>query len=90
MDKKIKVATALKYNSHEQVAPELIAKGKGVVAENIIKKAEEHHVRTYEDEHLSQQLYNLSVGDSIPEELYHVVARVLAFVAELDESQNKF
>lgn len=90
MDKKIKVATALKYNSDDQVAPELVAKGKGVVAENIIKKAEEHHVTTYEDEQLSQQLYNLSVGDSIPEELYHVVAKVLAFVAELDESQNKF
>lgn len=90
MDKKIKVATALKYNSDEQVAPELIAKGKGLVAENIIKKAEEHHINTYEDEHLSQQLYNLSIGDSIPEELYHIVAKVLAFVAEIDASQNKF
>ncbi len=90
MDKKVKIATALKYNSDEQVAPELIAKGKGVVADNIIKKAAESNIKTYEDEHLSQQLYNLSVGDSIPEELYHVVAKVLAFVAELDESKNKF
>ncbi|MBI9011906.1 MAG: EscU/YscU/HrcU family type III secretion system export apparatus switch protein [Clostridiales bacterium] len=90
MDKKIKVATALKYKSDDQVAPKLVAKGKGVIAENIIKKAEESDIVTYEDEHLSQQLYNLSIGDTIPEELYHVVARVLAFVAELDQAQNKF
>mgnify|MGYP000250560696 CR=1 FL=1 len=90
MDKKIKVATALKYNTKQQIAPELIAKGKGVVADNIIEKAQEHNIATYEDEHLSQQLYNLSIGDTIPEELYLVVARVLAFVAEIDQKQNKF
>jgi len=89
MDKK-KIATAIKYNKEEQIAPELVAKGKGLVAENIIKKAEEAGVKTYEDEILSQQLYNLSIGDTIPEELYLVVAKVLAFVAELDQSKNKF
>ena len=89
MDKK-KIATAIKYDSEKQVAPELVAKGKGLVAENIIKKAEEAGVKTYEDETLSQQLYNLSIGDTIPEELYHVVAKVLAFIADLDRAENKF
>lgn len=89
MDKK-KIATAIKYDKDTQVAPELVAKGKGLVADNIIKKAEEAGVKTYEDELLSQQLYNLSIGDTIPEELYLVVAKVLAFVAELDQSKNKF
>ncbi len=89
MDKK-KIATALKYDSERQVAPELVAKGKGIVAENIVKVAEEAGVKTYEDELLSQQLYNLSIGDTIPEELYHVVARVLTFIAEMDRKENKF
>ncbi len=89
MDKK-KIATALKYDSERQIAPELVAKGKGVVAENIVKVAEEAGVKTYEDELLSQQLYNLSIGDTIPEELYHVVARVLTFIAEIDRKENKF
>ena len=89
MDKK-KIATALKYDSERQIAPELVAKGKGVVAENIVKVAEEAGVKTYEDELLSQQLYNLSIGDTIPEELYHVVARVLTFIAEMDRKENKF
>lgn len=89
MDKK-KIATAISYDSKKQVAPKLVAKGKGVVAENIIEKAETSGVHTYEDEVLSQQLYNLSIGDTIPEELYHVVAKVLAFIADLDRSENKF
>lgn len=89
-DKKRKVATALKYDVEKQRAPSLVAKGKGVVAENIVKLAEEHQVKTYEDEKLSNQLYNLSIGDEIPPELYNVVAHVLAFIAELDSGKHKF
>jgi flagellar biosynthesis protein len=85
--KKRKIATALKYDQNEQIAPELVAKGKGVVAENIIKVAKEHDVRTYEDEKLTQQLYNLSIGEEVPPELYHVVAHVLAFIAEMDSKK---
>lgn len=87
---KRKIATALKYDPEKQVAPELVAKGKGIVAEKIIEKAQEHHVKTYEDEKLSNQLYNLSIGDEVPPELYHVVAHVLAFISELDQENNKF
>lgn len=82
---KKKVATALKYDPGTQRAPELIAKGKGVVAENIIEKAKEHDIHMYEDEKLSNQLYNLSIGDAVPPELYNVVAQVLAFIAKLDK-----
>lgn len=87
---KIKVATALKYDVKEQSAPSLVAKGKGVVAENIIKKAEEHNIKTYSDEQLSNQLYNLSIGEEIPPELYNVVAQVLSFIAKLDNKENKY
>lgn len=89
-DEKRKVAAALKYNSDAQRAPNLVAKGKGLVADNIIKTAEKHNIRTYQDEKLTNQLYNLSIGDEIPPELYHVVARVLAFIAEMDQAQHKF
>lgn len=85
---KKKVATAIQYEKGD-VAPKLIAKGKGVVAENIIKEAKAHNITTYEDELLSQQLYNLSIGDQIPEALYHVVAKVLAFVAKIDQEKGK-
>ncbi len=84
---KRKVAAAIKYDEGN-IAPEVIAKGKGIVAENIIKKAEESGVKTYQDEKLSNQLYNLSIGQEIPEELYNVVAKILVFIAELDENRG--
>ncbi len=82
-EKKQKIATAIKYD-RDNIAPEVVAKGKGIVAENIINKAKEANVHTYKDEKLSKQLYNLSLGETIPEELYLAVAKVLAFIAELD------
>ncbi len=85
MAEKRKVATALKYNRGEDDVPKLVAKGLGLVAENIIEKAEEHDVPIYQDERLSQQLYNLSLGDEIPPELYEIVAEVLVFIAKLDK-----
>ncbi len=82
--KKDRVATALQYNSHEQVAPKVIAKGVGYVADAILSKGKDNNIPVYKDEKLSQQLYNLSVGEEIPEELYELVAEVLIFIAKLD------
>jgi len=87
-NRKQKIATALKYEAGENAAPKLIAKGKGVVAENIVEKAEEHGVPVYHDEKLSNQLYNLSLGEEIPQELYQVIAEVLAFIARLDQGRK--
>jgi len=85
MAEKRKVATALKYDRGNDDVPKLVAKGLGVVAENIIGTAEEHDIPVYQDERLSQQLYNLSLGDEIPPELYEIVAEVLVFIAKMDK-----
>lgn len=87
--KKLKVATALQYNQKKDRAPKVVAKGKGLIAEKIIEKAEEHDVAIYQDEKLSQQLYNLSLGEEIPAELYHVIAEVLVFIAKADQEAGK-
>lgn len=87
--KKEFIATALKYNPEEQVAPKVIAKGAGYVADAILKKGEENDIPVYKDEKLSQQLYNLSIGEEIPEELYELVAEVLIFIARLDSGRGK-
>lgn len=88
-DKKNKVATAIRYKPESDRAPKVIAKGKGIVAEKIIEKAMEHDVAIYKDELLSRQLYNLSLGEEIPPELYHVIAEVLIFIAKTDEGKNR-
>ncbi len=88
-DKKHKVATALQYNQRKDQAPKVVAKGKGVIAEKIIEKAQENDIVIYQDEKLSQQLYNLSLGEEIPTELYQVIAEVLVFIAKADQEAGK-
>lgn len=85
MAEKRKVATALKYDRHKDDVPKLVAKGLGIIAENIIETAEEHDIPIYQDEKLSRQLYNLSLGEEIPPELYEIVAEVLVFIARMDK-----
>lgn len=88
-DRKDKIAAALKYNPSEDRSPKLVAKGLGYVAEAILKKGEESNIPVYQDEKLSKQLYNLSLGEEIPEELYEIVAEVLIFIARLDSKASK-
>lgn len=86
---KNKVATALQYNQLKDRAPKVVAKGKGLIAEKIIEKAQEHDITIYQDEKLSQQLYNLALGEEIPAELYHVIAEVLVFIAKADQEAGR-
>jgi len=88
-DGKRKVATALKYDRTVGQAPTVVAKGLGLIAEKIIESAEKGDVQVYKDETLAKQLYNLSIGEEIPEELYTTVAEVLAFIAKLDKLRKK-
>ncbi|PFA67899.1 hypothetical protein CN378_10300 [Bacillus sp. AFS015802] len=79
-----KEAIALGYNQHEGSAPKVVAKGKGIIAENILSRAEEHGIPVQEDKSLLSLLGNLDTGESIPEELYGAVAEVFAFIYRLD------
>ncbi|HCC07555.1 MAG TPA: flagellar biogenesis protein [Clostridiales bacterium] len=80
----MKKAAAISYNKNE-VAPKVVAKGQGFVAENILKKSVENDIPIVKDEKMMKMIDNMDIGDYIPEELYEVVAEVLAFVVKLDE-----
>jgi flagellar biosynthesis protein len=88
MDNKRKMASALKFNPNEDAAPQVVAKGLGLVADNIIEKAKAADVPIYVDEKLSNQLYQLEIGDQIPYELYEVVAEVLVFISKMDQKKK--
>jgi flagellar biosynthesis protein len=88
-DTSSKIASAIKYDKDRSMAPKVVAKGLGLVAENIIAKGEESDVPVYRDETLAKQLYNLSLGEEIPAELYSAVAEVLVFISKIDISSRK-
>lgn len=74
-------AVALKYEMGKMPAPQVIAKGVDFLALKIKEIAKKHGVPIYEDPPLAQILYKkVEVGEYIPEELYQVVAKVLAYV----------
>ncbi|MCZ8535627.1 EscU/YscU/HrcU family type III secretion system export apparatus switch protein [Paenisporosarcina quisquiliarum] len=87
-NKKIKEVVALTYKQNLENAPTVIAKGKGVIAENLIKIAQEHQIPIQEDPSLVALLGQLDINESIPEELYQAVAEVFAFIYRIDQSHG--
>ena len=78
------LAIALKFNAEEMIAPLVLAKGAGHVAQRIKEIASEHQIPLVEDKPLAQALYKMvELGDYIPAELYRAVAEVLAYVYRL-------
>ena len=72
-----------------QSAPKILAVGKGEVAERIIETAKENDVPFYQDNKLAETLSRLQIGDTIPPELYEVVAEILVFVDDMDRMKGK-
>lgn len=84
-----KQAIALQYEEEKQKAPRVIAKGKGLIAENILEKAKENDIPIQEDQNLVELLGRLDINESIPEELYQAVAEVFAFLYRVDKEAGK-
>lgn len=85
---KNKTAIALMYNP-DDIAPRVIASGKGYLAEKIIDSANREKIPVHEDAKLAKTLSHLQIGEAIPEELYEVVAEVLVFVDAVDRIKGK-
>jgi len=79
-------AAALGYDLEKDSAPKILAKGKGDIAEKILKKAEEKNIPIQTDKDLVKTLLALEIGQEIPVELYEVVAEILAFIYSLEEN----
>ncbi|MDF0533002.1 EscU/YscU/HrcU family type III secretion system export apparatus switch protein [Shewanella yunxiaonensis] len=77
-----KQAVALSYDGKS--APTITAKGRDLLAEEIIAVAKEAGVYIHQDEHLSNFLQMLELGETIPKELYLLIAELIAFVYMLD------
>jgi flagellar biosynthesis protein len=81
---KIKKAVALKYTRGKDAAPKVAAKGRGVVADKILALARENRIPIEKDSTLMEALYRLDINEEIPEELYQVVAELLAFIYRMN------
>jgi flagellar biosynthetic protein FlhB len=83
------IAVALKYEPGKS-APKVVAKGSGKIAARIREEAETKSVPMVRDIPLARALHAAcEVGNEIPAELYTAVAKVLAFVMQMN-SRGRF
>lgn len=79
-------AVALGYDKKKDIAPKVIAIGKSLIAEEIIKIAKEHNIPIYENSALVQILSVLEINQHIPPEVYGTVAEILSYIYQKEES----
>ena len=79
-------AIALAYSAGEY-APKVVAKGRGVIAEQIIARAKEHDVFVHESKDLVALLMQVDLDDHIPPALYQAIAEILAWLYKLEEGK---
>lgn len=72
-------AVALRYAAGDG-APQVIAKGRGALADTIIARAREHGVYVHQSAELVSLLMQVDLDERIPRELYVAVAELLAWL----------
>ena len=86
---KTQKAVALKYDREKSNAPKVVASGKGEVANNIIKLAQEHDIFIKKDADLVELLSKIEVNKEIPPMLYKAVAEVFSFIYKITNDKRK-
>ncbi|MDR2787214.1 MAG: EscU/YscU/HrcU family type III secretion system export apparatus switch protein [Candidatus Accumulibacter sp.] len=82
----LKNAVALAY-SETDAAPRVVAKGRGVLAEQIISRARDAGVYVHESPELVSLLMQIDLDQRIPPQLYVAVAELLAWLYRLESGQ---
>ncbi|MBS0372152.1 MAG: EscU/YscU/HrcU family type III secretion system export apparatus switch protein [Proteobacteria bacterium] len=81
-------AVALAYNANAS-APTVVAKGRGLIAAEIIARAKEAGVYVHESPELVALLMQVDLDARIPPELYVAVAELLAWLYSLEQGAQK-
>lgn len=77
-------AVALAYSAADS-APRVVAKGRGLIAEEIIARARAHGVFVHEAPELVALLMQVDLDARIPPQLYVAVAELLAWIYRIEQ-----
>ena len=79
-------AVALKYNPGEIGAPTILAMGQGVIAQQIIERANDNKITVFRSPLLARALYFTGeIGQEISDKLYNAVAVALAYIYRIEQ-----
>lgn len=79
-------AVALAYMETD-AAPRVVAKGRGLIADEIIARAREHGIFVHESPELVGLLMQIDLDDRIPPQLYAAIAELLAWLYLLERGE---
>ncbi|MEQ1663005.1 MAG: EscU/YscU/HrcU family type III secretion system export apparatus switch protein [Thiobacillus sp.] len=79
-----RAAAALAYGAGD-AAPRVVAKGRGLLADAIIEKAQAAGVYVHESRELLSLLMQVDLDSRIPPQLYIAVAELLAWLYQLEQ-----
>jgi flagellar biosynthetic protein FlhB len=74
------ISVAISYDNEKMDAPVVLAKGAEELAFKIREIAREHEVPLVENVMVARALYEVEIGDAIPESMFKAVAEILAYV----------
>ena len=80
-------AVALAYAAGS-AAPTVVAKGRGLVAEQIIERARDAGVFVHESKELVSLLMDVDLDGQIPPALYRAIAELLAWLYHIESAQQ--
>lgn len=84
----IHLAVALKYDYDAMEAPQVVAKGKGFVADRIRELARAHDIPIIENRDVARALYdNCEPDEDIPPNMYQAVAEIIAYLYQRNASR---
>ena len=81
-------AVALRYDPGAGELPCVTARGRGLIAEQILKLAAEHGIPVRRDPGLAELLARIAPGSAIPTEAFAAVAAILAALYRLDAERR--
>jgi flagellar biosynthesis protein len=79
----VRVAAALRYRGGMST-PVVTAKGRGLVADEIVRRAGEHGVAIHVSNNLAAMLMQVEIDRAIPPQLFEAVAQLLAWLYRLE------
>jgi flagellar biosynthesis protein len=77
-------AVALAYGAADG-APRVVAKGRGLIAEEIVARARQHGIFVHESPELVALLMQVDLDAHIPPQLYVAVAELLAWIYRMEQ-----
>ena len=81
-------AVALAYRDGDY-APKVVAKGRGLLAEEIMRRAQEAGVYVHQSRELVGLLMQVDLDKHIPPQLYRVIAELLAWLYRAEQAGTK-